>query len=294
MEFAFPTSLVETPALSTVTAFNADASEPLFVADSFHPHWDQILEGLRVGDPNVWELFDISTGVMRRFAQITDRISWNGTDVLWDGDVFAEPVAKHLARVIREGSSAEDYTAFAKFVEKLQLNPDEHSRTQAYDWLASHEFQISPEGDVVGYKSVNNRGDGLFESGFSSQKPGVPSAFVNGVPVPELSRVPQRVGDVVSMPRSEVCHDPSLACERGLHVGTYKYFGNGWNKDTLEVHVNPMHLVSVPTHSHGAKVRVHQYTVKRVATGKPEEKPSPVLRDTDKVTTWVPDVSVRV
>lgn len=289
-EFAFPATLTRGGAVDVVTAFNFDADEPVYIADSHHPNWDAILDGLRQGNPNVWELFDTIKGVMAGFEQVTDRISWDGANVLWDGDPFRKPVADHLARCIEDGN-VENYTAFAKFVEKLESNPTEHSREQAYDFLACHSFQITLDGDLVGYKGLyTTEEEGVYLSSASSQEKEKPSGFVNGVAVPPLQRIPQKVGDVVSMPRSEVAHDPTQACKRGLHVATHDYaamFGNV----VAEIHANPRDIVSVPTDGGGDKVRVNRYKVARLVTQRNAD--TPVLRDNSQTTTWTPDVSYR-
>lgn len=287
-KFKFPASLSSGNGRSIVTAFRVDADEPVYIADETHPHWNEILVGLYDGDPDVWSLFDVASGVMKRFEQVTDRVSWDGQKVLWDGDPIHSVLADQLSRAIEDGNS-ENYTALAKFWEKLESNPDEHSRSQAFDWLACHEFQITPEGDVVGYKGVSNLGDGKFQSSWASQVPNLPSAYVNGVAVAPQSHVPQKVGDTVTMPRSEVVHDPSQSCERGLHVATRAY-ASGYGT-VLEVHVNPRDIVSVPTDASGKKVRVCRYKVSRVATENTSS--GPVLRESDN-NVWAGDVGYRV
>lgn len=258
-EFAFPVAFSEGAEFKTVTAFNPNSDKPIYQADSSHPHWNSILAGLRSGDPNVWTLFDVVGGVMVAFKQVTDRVSWNGSEVLWDGDPMHSVLADQLGRAISDGNS-KAYVALAKFWEKLESNPSEHSRTQAYDWLAAHNFQITSEGDVVGYKGVNKTDSGYI-SGWQSRVADVPSAFVDGKPVPPLSNVPNPIGSVVSMPRSEVVENPRQACERGLHVATHQY-ARGYGT-VLEVHVNPRDIVSVPTDGQGAKVRACRYKVIR-------------------------------
>lgn len=264
MQFAFPASLTEDAnGVATVIAFRANHHEPVYMADSNHPHWQAILDGLYAGDSSVWELFDVAKGVMSRFQQVTDRVSWNGSEVLWDGDPLRTPLSEHLSRAIQEGN-ADNYTALAKFWEKLESNPNEHSREQAYDFLAAHAFQITSDGDVVGFKGVRDNGDGTYSSTARSNVSDRPSAYVNGVPQPPLSVVTQRVGDTVSMPRSEVTHDPSKACERGLHVATRSY-AKSYGL-VLRVVFNPRDIVSVPTADYGAKVRVCRYVAESVAS----------------------------
>lgn len=288
--FAFPAVLnTNSNGKDSVTAFNPDAENPVFVADSFHPHFDAILHGLEWGDPGVWALFSVGAGIASRFNTITDRVSWNGKSILWDGDVVHSVLAEQLERAIAHGDP-DNYIALAKFWEKLESNPSDHSRTQAYDWLACHKFQITPEGDVVGYKGVHSgTEEGTFLSSWASQVAGKPSAFVNGLPVPELSQVPQKVGDIVTMPRSEVVHDPREACRRGLHVATRNYIGYSYGGNLLEVHVNPRDIVSVPTDGQGAKVRVCRYEVARIAVPENEMSTAPVLKDVPE-NVWAGDV----
>jgi hypothetical protein len=95
------------------------------------------------------------------------------------------------------------------------------------------------------------------------------------------------------MPRSEVVHDPSQACERGLHVSTRSYAeGYARSGALLEVHVNPRDIVSVPTDGGGEKVRVCRYKIARVALDAYDERP--VLRDDVPENVWAGDVGYRV
>jgi hypothetical protein len=295
-EFKFPATLVSEGGKSVVTAFNVNATQPIHMADSFHPHFDEIVAGLRSGDNRVWDLFDVAGGIRRRFEQITDRVSWNGSEILWDGDPIHSVLADQLARAVQEGKSA-NYTALAKFWEKVESNPEPHSREQAYDFLAAHKFQITPEGDVIGFKGVSKTytaadGVDVYHSVARSQVTGVPSAFVNGKPIEPLSTVPQSIGDTVTMPRSEVAHDPTQACKRGLHVATHGY-ASGYGT-VLEVHVNPRDIVSVPNDGLGAKVRVCRYYVAGVA-GKENEYGQTVVRESNSADAqWAGDVGYKV
>lgn len=286
-QFKFPAVLTEVDGFSTVTAFNADSVDPIHVADSHHPFWNEILEGLRTGDPTVWDRFDVAGGIMRTFKQITDRVSWDGETVLWDGDPVHDVLANQLARAIRDNDS-QTYLALAKFWEKLASNPDEHSREQAYNWLASHDFQITADGDVVGYKGLY-KDDNLYRSTAVSRVEGKPSGYVNGRPAPARQAITQSLGDVVTMPRGEVEHNPRLTCSRGLHVGDWSY-AKSYGNAVVEVLVNPRDIVSVPTDAGGRKVRVCKYTLSReveAATFAPSNK---VLHSDDEVAEWNGDV----
>lgn len=291
-EFAFPAVLNDGGTIAVVTAFNPDdPSNPVYVADENHPNFEDILEGLEDGDPNVWSLFDVATGLNRKFQSVTDRVTFDGDNIYWDGDVVHTVLAEQLVRSLENGTIGADAVALARFWEKLEANPNEHSRTQSYDWLAAHNFQITPDGDVVGFKGVYDEGNGVYRSWHASTVTGKPSGFVNDEPQPERDYVRQSVGDVVTMPRSEVSHNPHEACMRGLHVATRDY-GSSYGNTLLEVHVNPRDIVSVPTDASGDKVRVCRYKVARIAVSAEQMGEAPVLREDSNV--WAGDVGYRV
>jgi hypothetical protein len=275
--------------VDVVVAFDESRDNPVLMADSRHPHFSAIVDAIKAGDTSVFDLFDVGTGVAKRFEQITDRVSYDGRQILFDGDPIHNALADQVQRALEAGEQS--YLPLAKFWEKLASNPNEHSKTQAYDWLAAHKFQITEDGDVVGYKGVHTSGSGEYISTWASQVPSTPSAFVDGVPVPPLSKVPNRLGTVVTLPRSEVKHDPNVACSRGLHVSTHSYAESYVRGTVLEVHVNPRDIVSVPKDGRGEKVRVCRYKIARVAVD--NNGNAPVLR-ADSKSTWVGDVGYSV
>lgn len=277
--------------VDVVVAFDESRENPVLMADSRHPHFEAIKAALASGDESVFDLFDVGTGIAKRFEQITDRVSYDGKNILFDGDPIHSALANQVQRALEANEPS--FAPLARFWEKLESNPNEHSRTQAYDWLACHKFQITEDGDIVGYKGVTSDGNGGYISTTSSRVPGVPSAFVDGVPVPPLSVVPNKVGSVVTMPRSEVAHDPREACKRGLHVSTRSYAeGYGRRGAILEVHVNPRDIVSVPTDGGGEKVRVCRYKIARISES--ENGDAPVLRPNETKNSWVGDVGYAV
>jgi hypothetical protein len=234
--------------------------QPL-VAGTGHPNLDAILEGVVKDDESVIALFDLSQTAAEKFERLSERVTVENGRLYFDGDEVDNSVATQVVRFIREG--VEDYKPLVKFFENVQQNPNEHSRTQLYDWLDARDFTITNEGHIVGYKGVAVIGTQGAEGGeseptiFESLRSG--RALVNGEV--KNGRIPQKVGDVVEMPRSQVAHDPSTACHAGLHVGTFEY-ASGYNRGALlEVHVNPRDVVSVPTDASGEKVRVCRYTV---------------------------------
>lgn len=242
-------SIVGTDEGENLTVFTGTGA-PL-VAHSSHPNYERIVAGVKSNDESVIDLFNLSKFVSEKFDKLSERVSVKNGRLYFDGEVQDNSLAEQTVRFITEGQ--EDYKPLVKFFENVQQNPNEHSRTQLFDWLSQHDFTITDEGMVVGYKGVQSS-DG---ENFLSTRSG--RATVNGEV--KTGCIPQKVGDVVEMPRGEVAHDPAEACHTGLHVGTYD-FASDYNMGALlEVHVNPRDVVSVPTDAAGAKIRVCRYTV---------------------------------
>jgi hypothetical protein len=227
-----------------------------FVAGNTHPNYRAIRDALdaepvTVTDDELADLFDVSQAVARNFTRLSDRVSVANGRVYFDGDEVDGSCERQIVRFIEEGVG--DWQPLVRFMENVAANPTEHSRTQLFDWLNAHEFTITPDGRIVGYKGVHSDNNGGFVSGFSGH------AIVDGEEV--NGQVPNAVGSVIEMPRSEVTHDPSESCSVGLHVGTFDYARSYARGAMLKVYVNPRDVVSVPTDASGRKVRVSRYEV---------------------------------
>lgn len=262
-------------------------------ADSFHPHWHAIVAAAESDDYRVYDLFDVKKGLGRRLEMLSDRVGYDGENITFDGNPVHSVLAGQIKRALESGEA--DYKPLIRFWEKLESNPNDHSKSQAYDWLATHDFKITEDGDVVAYKGVKIQGayydrhidvgpDTVFESISTSNVADTPSGYVDGVPVPPLSAIPQKIGSVVTMPRDEVKHDPNVYCHRGLHVGDWSYASGFAKGAVLEVHVNPRDIVSVPNDANCRKVRTCRYKIASVVTS--AYSGGPILRPDDVSETW--------
>ena len=226
----------------------------MYVASQDHGNWDAILAGVLAGDASVVELFDIAATVAKRFERLTTRASVSNGVLYFDGDEMHTALAGEVVRFLNEG--VDDWKPLVAFLEKVQTNPQEHSREQLFTWLERHEFTLTDDGDIVGYKGVHKVVVDGEVTGYRSGNSG--HAIVNGVSINGV--IPQKVGDIVEMPRSEVTFDPKQGCSAGLHVANYNY-AKGYGSAMITVAVNPRDVVSVPTDSNFDKVRVCRYVV---------------------------------
>lgn len=240
---------------SFITVFNPGATEPLQVRKD-HANFKQIRDiCMDQQDRGVDEeidpdLFSVARQVEIAFKALSDRIVVRHGRVYYDEDEIHSSLTEHIVRGIEE--ETDDWMPWVKFLERVYLNPNEHSREQAYDWLAVKPFTITEDGMLVGYKGVDKDD----KHGFVSCSSG--HGFSDGV---EYNGVlPNHIGAIVTMPRSEVNHDPHQGCSVGLHVGTQS-FAKHYGDAMIEVLVDPRDIVSVPTYDSAEKVRVCRYTV---------------------------------
>lgn len=249
-------SIVSSGDDSFVTAFIPGEPAPLVAAKSGHPNFDAIVGALVSGEydstDEIAELFDVAQAVAKRFENLSDRVQVGNGRVLFDGRETDNSLTKQIVRFLEEGYGFEPLVSF---MENVMDNPQEHSRQQLFDWLEHHDFTITSDGMIVGYKGVASDGNDSYRS-ISS---GTETVYVDGEP--HQGQIPNPVGATVNMDRGLVQHDPSVGCHRGLHVGTYDYAQSFSHGTVLEVHVNPRDVVSVPTDCNWAKVRTCRYKV---------------------------------
>ncbi len=221
-----------------------------YVAGNEHPNFNEILQAAIAGDKKVVELFDTAATIQKKFDLVSDRVSIRNGQVFLDG----EPVHSALTdQIIEFQKAGEDFSYLVNFYEKIEQNPNPDSREMLYTWLATHKFTITPDGNLVGYKGVKKIAEGQYESINHGH------AIVNGQEY--NGAIPNNIGDIVTMPRGEVEHDPSSGCSRGLHVGTWDYAKDFSRGEVLEVIVNPRDVVSVPYDCAAKKLRTCRYVV---------------------------------
>jgi len=244
--------LIKNPDLEVIVVIDAKngRSEQ---ANSNHPYWDEIVDGAWNSDPEVFDYFNLPKTLAEKMMVLSDRVSYDHDTVYFDGDPTMGPLADHLMRTVRAGDR--DVAPIVAFWEKLASNPDKRSRDLLFDWLAAHEFSITPDGDIVGYKGLSYEGKSTRAGeGRVEAADGTVTEYTNDY-------LPNEDGSVVSMPRSKVDSDPNSSCSTGLHIGTWS-FARGFSAHVVkEVHVNPRDVVSIPHDSSSEKMRACRYKV---------------------------------
>lgn len=275
-------NLVKDSKGTSLTVF-LDSGEPL-VVQSDHPNYQKVYDGVVLNDSlneeEVKRLLDLVNTAGTNLTRLSERVSVKGNTLYFDGDAINSSIGKHIVELIASGDN-NGWQALVAFLEKISTNPNENSRENLYDWL-NHRFTLTPDGDFIAYKGVNVDASGINLSVSSG------TAIVNGTVV--KGKIPNQDGSIIEMPRSDVQHNPSVACSTGLHAGTYEYASSfvGSSGRILIVKINPRDVVSVPSDSNGQKLRVCRYVVLSSIDNKissttfvPAKASAPVVDDDD-------------
>jgi hypothetical protein len=194
------------------------------------------------------KLIDAGQVAVDTLRRVTDRVSYKGGKLLWDGEPVDSTLANHIVRMIKEGD--ENYVAFARFLENLDQNPSEASKKALYDFIAARDFTITDEGHFVGYKGVRQDYTSL-QSGYG---------IVNGVE--HDGRLDNSVGNVVEVPSQP----GGSGCQLGLLLRPARRdsqlregLRQRWSDDHRRC--QPSRCRHGPRDGNGHKMRVCKYVV---------------------------------
>jgi hypothetical protein len=245
-----------------------DPESPYVASTASHGSIQEIVDAVRDYDPSnpfeigldeylpeILPLFS-PEGMLNKVVSNTNlssRVRVENGEVLLDDEPVNSTLADLILRLLGEGG--EGVRAWVRFLERIEANPNEHSRTMLFDWLRSmgDQLSVTPDGLMRGFKGVTRDADGTPVS--ITHGP----AIVDGKEVD--GAVPNYIGATVEMQRNQVEHDPARGCSVGLHVGTFSYAKSFSRGLVLECHVDPADVVSVPTDCNWAKVRTSRYVV---------------------------------
>jgi hypothetical protein len=229
-----------------------------------HPSYKEITDLLLAGSEDKDALFKFIAPAKAAgsiLTGLTERIRMAGDTLYFDGDIIDTSIAKQIVRVIKSGGKTKDWSHLAAFLEKLGDNPSKESQDHLYQYIEAHDITILPEGDFILYKGTDKDG--------KSKSKGY--GIVNGKVFTD-DFLPNKIGNVVEIPRSMVDTNRGVHCSTGLHAGTYEYAKDfaGAEGKLLTVQINPRDVVSVPNDYNSAKVRVCRYVVLETTKGKIE------------------------
>jgi hypothetical protein len=247
--------------------------EPYTVADD-HPAYDKIVAHLigKVDDDDaLLGLINPAKGAADKLTSLSERVSFAGGTIYFDGDPIVTAIADHIVRIFDQGAE-KDWRPLVNFLEKVATNPSRQSREHLYHFIDDNKMTLHEDGDLIAYKGVNPNGTSS-HAGYGIVDGKVFGAIDDEGRLVKGEHLPNDVGSVIEIPRSMVDDDRGVACSTGLHVGAYSYASTFASK-LLTVKVNPRDVVSVPHDSGNQKVRVSRYLVLAENEGKYFDQPS--------------------
>jgi len=185
-----------------------------------------------------WDLLDQTLSVKASFQKLSDGdISIEGDIVLYKGQPINNALSNKMLYLLREGFT--DLGPWMKFANKYMENPSYNSREQGYKFIEHSNMPITHEGNVIGYKGVSEEYKDIYSGRFDNS-----------------------IGSTHEMPRTMVDDNVDHGCSAGFHIGTFQYADSwGHNGKLMQVEFSPKDIVSVPSCSQYAKLRVCKYTV---------------------------------
>lgn len=179
------------------------------------------------------------------------------TDNSLVGNILENPTLQNIFRIDDKNMKE----AFNIFMKKLNNNVDLFVRQQLLKFIEylnrsnKSKLTLSKNGNLLLYKAVEQVNNNVFEP----YHKGI-GGYVNGEYSKQLH---QKIGDVVTMKRSDVEANPERPCSQGLHCGTWEYVKSFGSKDSIILlcEVNPEDVVSVPYDCDSQKIRCSKYKI---------------------------------
>lgn len=127
------------------------------------------------------------------------------------------------------------------FLNNLYENPSLRAVEEMYRFLEKNDLPITEDGCFLAYKTINEN--------YTDYHTG---------------KIDNSIGKIVKMKRNEVDDNSDISCSRGLHAGSFSYFGSSdgiYGKRFIIVKINPKDVVSIPKDYDSAKLRCCEYFV---------------------------------
>lgn len=204
--------------------------------DSTHPHWQTVLDKLDSEDyEGLEELLSVKKAV--EVYASSSGVEVDDLGVKYNGSYIDNYATKKIMEFMKAKLPVKP---LLNFVSKVMANPSRRAVQELYKFLEHGQMPLTPSGNFLAYKSVNENYKDWYSGKFSNV-----------------------VGSEHSMARNDVCDDPDLGCSYGFHVGTLGYateFNRGSNR-LMIVEVDPSDVVSVPHDCQNQKLRTAKYKV---------------------------------
>lgn len=201
---------------------------------------DELLSALRRGDEQT------AMALINKDRAIADWVNDENTlrvkdrEILYKvGESDWEPLHNALVeRIIDMRDQGFNPDPMIKLLENINRNPSKEAQVDLYAFLETNRLPVTIDGCFLAYKKVN-------------------ADFTDCY----TSKISNKPGRTVKMPRSQVNANRNQTCSTGLHVCSGGYLSHFSGARTMLIKVNPINVVSVPVDYKNSKMRVCEYYV---------------------------------
>lgn len=191
--------------------------------------YEDVLQCIRDGRlEDIPAVVEIERGFEGSGIELIDGLLYEG------GQAFPSELSN---RILMFKEQRLPYDALFAFWNNLKKNPSYNSRQAMFKFLEHNGHPLTADGCFIAYRGVSEDFKDKHTGNFDN-KP----------------------GSVCEMPRDQVDDNPNNTCSSGLHVACFDY-AKGFGEKLVEVKVNPIDVVTVPTDYNGTKMRVCKFEV---------------------------------
>lgn len=254
-----------------------DGEQHSILADDFRYHkLAEVWEDMDLTDDEREEAFRSILGETY-VNQLPEDFSEEDDGVYWNGRRLHGCLAQKVQSMVDSGLT--DFGPLERFMEKLFKNPRKSSVDELYDFLSYEELPITPDGDFLAYKGVQND--------FWSLTGNRDTIVLQGK-TDNAGRLFNGIGETIEVERNSVDDNRDHHCSEGIHAGSLDY-ASSFGPKTVVVKINPADVVSVPTDYNCQKLRACKY---KVVAAYSERLVAPVVKENEEKQVLQP-VSVR-
>ncbi|RWB08833.1 MAG: hypothetical protein EOQ39_18515 [Mesorhizobium sp.] len=211
--------------------------------DDSHPNFGKVYDMLGTDDCDETELIKLVSQreALKVIVETYGDVSVGLDSILYRDRVVNSYLTKSMLAIMGMGK---DIGPWARFMDKLYLNPSKTAVDELFLWLEKANMPITTEGNFLAYKKV---------------KDDYTSFHLNA----DGSSVDNRVGASPSMPRYEVDDNRDSLCSTGLHFCSWHYLPKykGGRGKVIIVEVNPADVVAITADFQNSKGRAWTYRV---------------------------------
>lgn len=194
-----------------------------------HPNYPAIVEAINEENESEMEKLTRKDEIC---AATSGKVSYIGGVVRWNGSKIDNAVSRRIIELDNKGHSV---TFILNFLEKCYQNPDPTVVDRLYLFLENSCIHIDSNGDIIGYKKVD-------ENGWDYK----------------THTIQYKVGGIVTLNRNRCDSNSFNTCSGGLNIGSLIYARDLWHPNQgkiLILKVNPADVVCIPEETGWYKMR---------------------------------------